>query len=265
MCTSFVSYYGSPIYGMNFDFPDVEMRLKIVKSEAIKYICFYLKYGESYYPITGMNQKGDFANFQNMYVLDNEAPEVSKVKVNTLDLFLNFLQEKINLDQVESIENDTMLLYPEELPLHNMFADINGKAIILEYIKGEAVQKKIIGKKIVMTNFSNFKYSDNKNINPECIGVDRYLTAYNMVEEEKDLLDIDKAVNILRSTFQTEGDYQTRGSFIFNPLKSEIYMIINRNTNNIWKISLENETLENMSNHTMVKINSEGIIVNKLV
>jgi hypothetical protein len=266
MCTSFASYYGNPIYGMNFDFPDVEMKLKIVKTEITKYICFYLNAYGVYYPFAGMNLKGKFVNFQEMYKLDNEASERSGVEIDAIELFFSYLSDQISVDEVGLIKDDVMIRYPENFKVHSMFADTSGKAVILESIKGKAVHSKINEKKIVMTNFSNFINSDSEKIDQSCcVGADRYLTAYSMVGAEKSSLDIDKAIKILCNTFQKEGDYQTRCSVVFDPLKSEVYMIIARNFNNIWRISLENETLEKVCDcNKKIEINNEGMIINKL-
>ncbi|WP_418791710.1 hypothetical protein [Phosphitispora sp. TUW77] len=165
-------------------------------------------YGK-YYPFAGMNLKGNFVNFQEMYI-DSDIEDAETVKpekeIYAVDLFFSYLQGSINIDQVSLISPDTKILYPENFNVHSLFADIDEKATILECVNGKAVQSKLIGRKIVMTNFSNFLNSEN--IDLGCIGADRYLTASKMVEEDKDLLNIERAINILRKTFQMKELYQ---------------------------------------------------------
>lgn len=264
MCTSFASYYGNPIYGMNLDYPHVKMKLKIVRTELTKYVCFYVYAFGAYYPFAAMNKNGKFVNFQELHELNNEALEPPQTIINGLDLFLNYIEERTNINQIKSIDTTTTIIHPETFKMHSMFAEKDGNAVILECLKGKAVQRQISGHKIVMTNFSHVKYCDDENISPDCMGADRYLITNNLIEKEKDLLNVNKAFDILRSTFQTDGNYQTRCSIICDPVENEIYFVVSRNFNNIWKISLENELLENLTNTQKITIDENGIALNKL-
>ena len=64
MCTSFVSYYGQPLYGMNFDFSDTPMKLRIYKENHTKIFSVDLLLEEKWVVEMVMNEHGLFGNFQ---------------------------------------------------------------------------------------------------------------------------------------------------------------------------------------------------------
>lgn len=64
MCTSAVLYKDKPIYLMNFDFFEVESRIRIEDKGDIPMFFFEINQGGQFLETAGMNTKGLFGNFQ---------------------------------------------------------------------------------------------------------------------------------------------------------------------------------------------------------
>ena len=103
---------------------------------------------------------------------------------------------------------------------------------------------RIEGPFLVMTNFNNGDFHDTPLDELFGDGADRYRTAYRMLENHIEPLDIDQAFDILTSTSQSAGSYKTRYSLVADPETLGIYIALERDYDNIWKISLRERTIE---------------------
>ncbi|MBP2650986.1 MAG: linear amide hydrolase, choloylglycine hydrolase family [Firmicutes bacterium] len=268
MCTSFAAYYGKPLYGMNFDFPKVDIKVTIEKPAQVKFICFYIYVFNKYSPLVGMNEHGNFVNLQELHLDDavvNSTDSNSANKIDGLELFFDYLNERITIAELMATDCNTQLLLPENYKIHNLFADPNGQATIVEGINGKLLQQKISAHQLVMTNFAHALHPDRSTLDLHYIGAERYLTAYRLIEKARHSLDITKAMAILKNTFQTSGDYPTQCSWVFDPRAQEIYFRLAENIDCIWKLSLLDETIEKTGNKNTspIKIGDAGVIITK--
>jgi len=269
MCTSFAAYYGRPLYGMNFDFPMVDIKVTIEKTATVKFICFYIYVFDKYSPLVGMNEHGNFVNLQELHIgddADHLEEYHASTEINGLQLFFDYLSERITIAEIMAIDCKTRLTLPENYKIHNLFAAQNGQASIVEGIKGKLLQQKISGQQLVMTNFAHVLHPDRSKLDLRYIGAERYLTASRSLKKAQYLLDVDQAMSILKSTFQTQGDYPTQCSWVFDPHAQTVYLRLTENIDCIWKISLQNETIENTGNKNTppIKFGDTGVVVTHL-
>ena len=98
---------------------------------------------------------------------------------------------------------------------------------------------------LVMTNFNNHQfwgvpYDEVTGV----VGSYRYRTAYANIMENINNFDFDNAIETLDLTKQSSGSYPTICSFIFDPIECDIYIILNRNYDQIYRISLNDDIVE---------------------
>ncbi|SFM29021.1 C45 family peptidase [Pelosinus propionicus] len=269
MCTSFAAYYGRPLYGMNFDFPMVDIKVTIEKSAAVKFICFYIYVFDGYSPLVGMNEHGSFVNLQELH-MEGDASQLEECHASTeidgLQLFADYLNERITMDEIMALDSKTRLTLPENYKIHSLFAAQNGQSTIIEGIKGKLLQQKISGQQQVMTNFAHVLHPDTAKLDLRFVGAERYVTTDRLLKKACNSLDVEQAMSILKSAFQTRGDYPTQCSWVFLPQDQTVYFRLTKNINCIWKISLQNETIENTGdkNAPPIKIGDAGVVVTQL-
>jgi hypothetical protein len=269
MCTSFAAYYGFPLYGMNFDFPKVDIKVKIQKVTAVKFICFYIYVFNHYSPLVGMNEYGDFVNLQELHLEDdvNQLEEYHATKqIDGLQLFFDYLNRRITIAEILATDCKTKLKLPANYKIHNLFATLDGQATIVEGIKGKLWQKKIAGQELIMTNFAHALYPYNTIPDLHWVGAERYIATSRLLKEKKHTFDINHAMDILQSTLQTKGDYPTQCSWVFDPTAQIVYFRRTEKMDNVWKISLQDETIEKIDDMQAptIKIGPAGMVVSLL-
>ena len=271
MCTSFATYFDKPIYGMNHDLFDTETKFTIVQGKKnINAFIYDVKFNDDFVHNAGMNDKGIFCNFQNdstnKYILLNPSLEW----VNADDIFLKALMEEESVKDIEDGISGKGVRFPLSPPnpkLHSLYADKNGYAVIIEAGEDAAKISTIKGKFIVMTNFTSSDF-ENKGFN-EVFGPgdNRYIKAYEYLSQVKGTFKIEDAFNILKQNIQESSKTQTLTSMIFLPKDNEIYFVIKRRFDKVWKISLDNNILETFSgfkNDIKMPLDSNGICASDL-
>lgn len=120
---------------------------------------------------------------------------------------------------------------------------------------------------IIMTNFANKDYED------KCIeevsgpGAKRYIKAYEYLSQVKNVFNVEDAFNILKQNTQESAKVQTLTSMVFVPKYNEIYFVIKRRFDKVWKVSLNNHTLETFSGFKInikIPLDSKGICASNL-
>ncbi len=66
-CTSFAVYSAETWYGMNFDYPEVELRFTLNRAGELKLFQMEFRQGDGFVPTVGMNSAGLFASCQMLY------------------------------------------------------------------------------------------------------------------------------------------------------------------------------------------------------
>lgn len=264
-CTSFAVFSTNNLYGMNFDYPETEIRIIIHQTELGKAIALEFKEGNEYIPFVGMNSKGLLVASQMLY--PNKQP---KEKLEKNEIYIGELGSLIGVhEKVGQIENYILdkKLVNMPITIHKLFADKYGDSMIVEVGDYENNIVKTNENFIVMTNFSNSNFIDKDYHEVYGVGADRFKIAYEHIKDNFDEFDIDSGWEVLKRTVQPSGSYPTLCSMMFNPESGDIYIALNRDFQKIWKISLENETIESLTGFEKpieFKIEPRGILASEL-
>ncbi|KAB3529411.1 carcinine hydrolase/isopenicillin-N N-acyltransferase family protein [Alkaliphilus serpentinus] len=241
-CTSFAVFSINNLYGMNFDYPETEMRIMIHKIKEGKAFAMEFKQGNDYIPFVGMNSKGLFVAVQNLY------PETQgKNQLEENEIYIGELGALIGeYDKVQQIEKylEDKRLVSMPISIHQLFADKYGDSMIVEVGDDENKTVKTTKDFVVMTNFPNANFIDKTYKEVYGVGDERYKTAYEYIEKNIDEFNLESGWEVLKSTVQISGGYPTQSSMMFDPQKGEVYIVFKRDFDKIWKISLEKETIE---------------------
>jgi len=257
-CTSFVVSGNETWYGMNFDYPEIDIRFAISETNGHKIFRTY--FGSDY--VCGMNEHGLFTNYQMLYY-NNGSPAFQNTG-NTLDFgSLNSYALK-NFKSVNEIIN---YIGPKNITrswnqdLHTLFADSAGNGIIVEPFGSYNGVVPIKNKFLVMTNLPHYDFINSDYTSVFGAGADRYRTAYKYILNNISTFGYENALETLRRTVQTS-EYPTQVSLLFNPIKKEIFFCLKRDFSKVWKISLAHKTLETYSGFTVNKtesLNATGV------
>ncbi|MCB2313770.1 linear amide C-N hydrolase [Clostridium tagluense] len=259
-CTSFAVYANNKFYGMNFDWSDTDVNLSIKKVNGIKIFYFNVLMGGQSSQICAMNSEGLFVSIQAMYPEANVENTSGKNEIVTPEL-IGVVKDKGKVKEVKEYLNNVRLTN-WHFSLHDFIADKYGDSIIVEpgNKKNEIIPTN--NKFNVMTNFQNAMFVGKTYKEAHGTGDDRYRSAYEYLLENKDKFNLENGFQILEKTMQTSGEYKTQASMLFDPEKREIYIILKRDFNKVWKVSLDGETIETykgFDKHIKYKLNENGM------
>lgn len=269
-CTCFAVYGNKIFYGMNFDYPSVGLRFSIVEYEGNK--IFFAQFVEDQIAksICGMNQSGLFSSMQMLY------PEVNTWHYpgeNEVDLYAAYITSLMNADSIGEI-NDYLdstgvrVIHCYGLSLHDFFADKYGTACVLEVGGTENLFTYAENNFLVMTNFPNNKFIGDSLNDIYGVGADRYKTAYRYINDNIGSFDYEDGIEVLKRTCQKSGSFRTQVSLLFNPVNNEIFIMIGRDFSKVWKVSIDNSTIETYSgfdSYCILPLTAEGIDSSTLI
>lgn len=245
-CTSFAVYSHQVLYGMNFDFSDVAMKFLITTHGDLKtfHLAFERMFGDVglFVKTAGMNTKGLFGSCQEQRPSDD-----CKQALKDGDLYVFQVYESIGqCDDVSSVEilmkNKALINLPD-LNLHNLFADTNGCAMITESGDDGNKVTHIDGPYMAMTNFAHFKFKGQSHTEVEGTGANRYKQCHEYLQDNHHHFTIENGFDLLQRTWNRDPDYPTQCSMVFDPQACEVYIAVKRNMSNIFRVSLETQTL----------------------
>lgn len=265
-CTSFAVYSEEAVYGMNFDFPETELRFVVEQGNDMNVFFMQFKEGNSYQPTVGMNEKGLFASIQMQY------PQITGQNGRGSDeLFVPELAGYIGehnhvKDVLQALERKT-LVQLRDLTLHNLLADPEENAVITEVGENGNELLPCSGNFIVMTNFKNSDFKDKPYDKITGTGADRYIKVYNYISENMEHFDSDKALEGLKMTVQHKS-FPTLSSMVFVPSEKCVYVALHRNFDKLWKISIADKTIETFKGFDInlkYRIPQKGILASDLI
>ncbi|GKX27679.1 hypothetical protein SH1V18_01590 [Vallitalea longa] len=245
MCTSFACYNNAPIYGMNFDYNDVKLKFNIVNQNNINIFQIMFQIEGEYVPTAGFNSNGIFGAAQ---VMISDIETFVEGNDDLIEPYLVYKKAMENASDIEYIMDNVIgqkrLNYSRQLKGHQLYADEFGQTVIIEPSKSGNTYLISDKKNTVMTNFSNSELI-NKDINSiNGFGIDRYITATKMLNNIQDKFDYDLAFEVLEKTQLSEGEITTQCSIVIKQDSMDIFLCVRRDFNKIWKISLNDKTIE---------------------
>ena len=137
------------------------------------------------------------------------------------------------------IINKRVISYPRnplfpDLGLHTMIADKTGDAFILEEGNDTNRISPISGDFIVMTNFPNGNFKETDYNKVFGIGADRYICAYEYIQNHIHSFGINEAFEALNKTSQKN----TLCSIVYDPLENEIYISFKKDLSKRWSLKI---------------------------
>lgn len=240
-CTSFAVYSESPLYGMNFDYPDVPIQFTIREFGDLSVFQMEFNPEGGYIPTAGMNSAGLFASSQMLFPEMPETFPGDGTPMTIWQLYQAVLYHRESVADVLALV-DEFQITNSGLTLHDLFADPGGEAVVVEVIEDQEELTAISGKSIVMTNFPVSSIRGQPIEEIEGVGADRYQIATLGIQDNLDEFQVDDGLRILEET-ALEGEFSTQASMLFDPINLEVYIALDRDFNKIWLVSLKENTI----------------------
>ena len=128
--------------------------------------------------------------------------------------------------------------------LHNLVADRFGAAMVVETGETGNQITEIRDCYMIMTNFPIYQLKGKSYEKAEGIGSERYKIAHRYIRSNLKDFNIEKGLKVLKLAQSVSKTYPTRNSMVFDPNKKEIFICLEGNFDRIWKVSLENQSIE---------------------
>ena len=240
-CTSFAVYSENPLYGMNFDYPEVPVRFTIREFGDLQVFQMEFKDEGGYIPTVGMNSKGLFASSQMLFPEMPATPPGGETLMTLWQLYQAGLYHHRSVAEVLDL-TDEYQIANSSLTLHDLFADTSGSAVVVEVINDREELVPITGKYIVMTNFPVSSIQGQPIDEVEGVGADRYQIAVQAIQENMDNFQVDTGLRILEETALL-GEFSTQASMVFDPIDLLVYIALDRDFDKIWLVSLKENTI----------------------
>ena len=264
-CTSFAVYADETLYGMNFDYPDVELRFTVRPSGDRKVFQMEFAQGNDFSMTVGMNSAGLFSSCQMLFP---EAPATTSTGPNDLYPWQVYEEALLNMESVSEVTeyiSDKRVVH-WSVTLHDLFADAYGDAMVVEAGSAENAITRIEDDFLVMTNFPNGDFAGQSYTEVEGVGADRYKIAYENISDNLDRFDVDLGLETLEKA-ALEGEFSTQASMVFDPEKGQVYIALRRDFSRIWKVSIADGTIETFSgfgrSRTM-PLDASGVLASEL-
>ncbi|WP_457552849.1 hypothetical protein [Desulfobacula sp.] len=261
-CSSFCVYSNKALYGMNFDFPDTEIKLTIQTYEDMKIFHMQFESEGTFISSVGMNNKGLFCSEQELWPYVYNFNPKKNNEIYIWDLYNYALLNLHNTNQIIKYISDKQLIHSHFPSLHLLAGDMNSNAAIIEVGKNNEITL-VKNKFIVMTNFRNADFLNH----PYGVGEDRYKTACKYISNNIQNFDFNHGIETLKKITQSEGPYQTLCSMLFSPTENAVYIMLRKNFNQIWKLSINQNTIETFKGfdqYQKIILDSSGILVSDI-
>lgn len=238
-CTSYTVYSNQTIYGMNFDWGSTDCRFSVEESAGLKYFVARFNLNFQLASFAAMNSKGFFANYQ--VLPENRYRKKLRLKtISHAQLWRKAIAEKSSIAELKELIGDKLVTPIPSLALHSMFADLHGNALILEILDKKHHLIENENNFMVMTNFFNSDFIGRDYREVTGFGGDRYQITYEEILKNMGAFDLDVAFQILNKAKQ----FSTRVSMVFFPEELVVYLALERNFQQIWKIDIIAQTIE---------------------
>lgn len=246
-CTSFAIYSNQVYYGMNFDFVNLPIKFLISVNGDIRtfHLAFERAMGEMKFFVNtaGMNNKGLFSSCQELHPENTRPPEKTDTNIFTFELYEAIANRK-SAEEIKRMGQKFPIIDMPGITLHNLFADKSGQAFVTEAGNPDTIITEKEGNFIVMTNFSNGSMAGKSFRQAQGTGADRYIICHNYLKKHASDFSIEKGFELLSMCCNKDPEYPTRCSMIFDPQKSEVYIVMERDFLKIFKLSIEHGTIE---------------------
>lgn len=286
MCTCFAAYFDRPIYGMNMDDPERERRFKIttlkcnkkcddkgicatciLKDNVVLRFHCQIKNEDGFLENACMNSFGVFSNYQTLVPNNKITLEKPKSSIPIAKIFYQSQMYSKNVEDILRIIGSKTIYNDFRSGLHNMFADKNGNAFILERSENGNEISFIKDNYIVMTNFPVYEFHEKEYFQAVGFGNDRYKIVHKEIMSHKHNFDFTKGFNVLEKAKNRLEQCPTVCSMIFDPIELNVYIVLFGKFDKIWKVSILHKTLETFEGFKKqykLKLGPQGILSSEL-
>lgn len=277
MCTSFAAYFGKPIYAMNIDHPDRERKFKITtlrrelqQDTVIRFHCQNREDNE-FLDSVCMNSLGMFSNYQ--FLLYNKNEPIIKPTSNSISDGNLFSQSQMYVETVKELlkrMRDKTFYYRNSYgayKLHNLYADKEGDAVIIEARENGNAVSPIHDQYLVMTNFPAYEFDGKPYNEVYGDGSDRYKIACEELIKHKNYFGVEQAFGVLKKTQHSSDSFPTVCSMVFDPIRLFVYLVLYGKFEKIWRISITEKIIESyvgFKETYRLKIGAKGILASEL-
>jgi len=242
-CTSFAVYSTRTLYGANFDYPPSAIRFSIEDHDTGAVFLGAFRNGPTYASTTGLNEQGLFSANQMVYPERAVVAQRASDELYFWEAFDGGVRECASADEVLDWIGERQLVQAPSPQLHNLYADPDGNAFVLECNASQNVISPIDGDFLVMTNFHVGDFVGQPLDEIAGTGADRYRIAHDYISENLDAFDIDLAFDVLCRAAMKTGTFTTRYSLVVDPEALEIYLALEHDFDHIWRVSLSDRTI----------------------
>ncbi len=270
-CTSFALYGNQIFYGMNFDYISIPLKF-LIESNAgmnIFHTAFLFEKTvnkpefKNYFAKTcGINDKGLFCASQEIEPYIEGTEKVNDDEIHIDDQYKT-ISTYSNVEDVQRFIEKKRSVQDIGPSIHNLFADMNGTAIVSETDNKENHITKIRNNFMIMANFANHSLIGKSYREATGAGADKYIIAHEYISKNIDFFSVDKGFDLLKMVVYQDLDCSTLCSMIFHPQTNNIYIVMNQNFEKIWKISLNRGIIETYRGHGkqfQTRLGPEGIL-----
>jgi hypothetical protein len=247
MCTSFAVYSSKPIYGMNFDFPDVEIKVDIETAGEGEVFYLSFQWDMRYRKVAGVNPAGLFVAAQMLIAPFEIEPQPGDISMTPSELFVRALRTGRRIEDVLRILGTQRLAYTTLRKGHQLYADINGNTCVVEPGPKSNCIYPLRKSHTVLTNNLFERQQVRAAANMRRLGVDRYQIAQQVIAAHAADFTIANGFELLRRTMLTRGRFTTQCSIVVDPLEITVYLSLKRDFGHLWKIDLSEHSLQPMN------------------
>jgi hypothetical protein len=259
MCTSFAVYSWRPIYGMNFDFPDVDLKFDIEPAARgnVFYLCFF--WDGRYRKVAGVNQAGLFAAAQILVAQFEIDPQPAEIAITPYELFARALQSGREIGDVLDFLGSRRLAYTTLRKGHQLYADMRGNTCVVEPGPKSNRVYPLSGRNTVLTNNLFERQQVRAAAAMQRLGVDRYQIAHQWIDERSANFNVQDGLELLRRTQLTRGRFTTQCSMVVDPSEAAIYLSLKRDFQHIWKINMARRTVQSLKEELIAPVPTGGL------
>ena len=263
-CTSFSVSSGENkvLYGMNFDYYPNSLIFFLIKPGIQKKV-FFIKCEKKtghLVNFAGMNTDGLFTNMQLLFPYDFSRWREGPNTIFFWQLYERSLMSLGSVQDVRDLLNERRLILGAGVTLHSLFADRHGDALVVEagHEGNKIVNKK--NKFLIMTNFPNSDFVNVPVQEVKGAGSERYKAAYNYLLQNSGSFCVDSGMKLLKTVMNTNPDFPTLCSFVFDPEQALVYVSLEGDFHKIWRVSIKEsiiETWKGFQVHKTLKIKTD--------
>lgn len=261
-CTSFADYSAEPVYGLNFDSLDHNLRFMFYKGNGFDLLAFEFFQDDvwgrmAHFTTQGMHNAG-LLLYPNRITIPKQA-ETDEHSMTTAA----WMYELDSIDEFRDRINNTRFYDGVPRSHHALYGPEYG--LFFEPAQnGNYIQQSDPGGYLVLTNFEMSKFHGQPPEKVYGVGDSRYRAAHRSIKaiRESGTMNGAAAMSVLRDARADAGDMKTRCSMVFLPEEQTLTLTFDRNFEKKFIISLRDRTVTANwpgANPAPAKIGKKGV------